>query len=161
MDVEQIFMHPFVWGLGLGLIACVVVFIRMTLKLRAARKDLHNLQRHLHTKLEIDAEATERRKAEAEKLREEVNNLKVTVQTLRSKPGRKETELLHIYDKAVQMMSQNAPGFASAWQTAVQQAEDDVARYHKGAIPFLRRAIRPASLPQATQSVEDDTKDTP
>ena len=104
--------------------------------------------------MELDAEANENRKNQLEKFRQENENLRITVQTLRDKPGRKEVELLHIYDKALQSMFQNAPGFAPAWQTTVKEAEQEVTQYQKGIIPFLKKVIRPS----ATQYLDSESK---
>ena len=54
-------------------------------------------------------------------------------------------ELLHVYDKALQLMFQKSPGFAPVWQTTVQEAEREIAQYQKGIIPFVRRLINPSS----------------
>jgi len=136
---------PFVLGLAIGVLLAAGIWLSEWSQKRKLRREMENLKKQLHLKLELDAEATASRKMDHEKVREQLANLKETVGTLREKPGRKELELLHIYDRALQKMFQNAPGFASAWQTTLEVAEQEFNEYRKGVIPFLRRVIRPSS----------------
>lgn len=137
--------HPFAIGLAVGVLLAVAVWVSEWSQKRKLRREMQTLKQQLHLKLELDAEATANRKVEFEKALEEVANLRTTVQVLREKPGRRELELLHIYDRALQKMFQNAPGFASAWQSTLETAEQEFLEYRRGVIPFLRRVIRPSS----------------
>lgn len=137
--------HPFVIGLAIGVFLAVGVWFSAWSQKRRLLQEMKRLKEQLQLKLELDAEATASRKADYEKAREQIANLQTTVQALRQKPGRKELELLHVYDRALQKMFQNAPGFAAAWQTTLEQAEADFIEYRKGIIPFIRRVIRPST----------------
>ncbi|HPQ39419.1 MAG TPA: hypothetical protein PLV45_03515 [bacterium] len=137
--------HPFVIGLAIGVFLAAAVWVSAWSQKRKLNREMQVLKQQLQLKLELDAEATANRKAEFEKALEEIANLRTTLQVLREKPGRRELELLHIYDRALQKMFQNAPGFASAWQSTLETAEQEFMEYRKGVIPFLRRVIRPSS----------------
>mgnify|MGYP001606111813 FL=1 len=137
--------HPFVYGLAIGVFLAVAVWVSAWSQKRKLNSEMKTLKKQLHLKLELDAEATASRKVEHDKAREKLANMQTTIGTLREKPGRRELELLHIYDRALQKMFQNAPGFASAWQTTLEAAEQEFLEYRKGVIPFLRRVIRPSS----------------
>lgn len=138
-------MHPFAWGAGTGVLLAVLVWISSQIQKKRLKTEMRTLREQLQLKLELDAEAAVGRKKENERLREQVSNLQNSVQSLREKPGRKELELLHIYDRALQKMFQNAPGFAGAWQATLEKAEEEFLTYRKGVIPFFRRVIRPSS----------------
>ena len=143
--------HPFVLGLGLGLILTLVVWIQGILKRRSLAKDIANLKNHLHTQMEISAKGNETSRSELEALKKQAENLRITVATLKSKPGRAELRTLHIYDKAIHLMFERAPGFAPAWESILKEAEQDMEQTEKGFFPLIRKVFRP-SLPQDTQS---------
>jgi len=143
--------NAFVRGLLLGLLAALVVAVRAMLRARELRKELRKLREHLHTKLEIDSEDNERRKQELAALRQERDNLRNTVQVLNQKPGRHEIRQYYVYQKAVDIMFEKAPGFAPAWQITVKEAEADMERMEKGLIPFIKRMV-PSS---PTKQIED------
>ncbi|MBN1878776.1 hypothetical protein JW823_01580 [bacterium] len=138
-------LHPFVLGFGAGVLVAVLVWISGVMHSRRLKGDMRTLKEQLQLKMELDAEATAGRKQENEQLKQKVANMQASLQALREKPGRRELELLHIYDRALQKMFQNAPGFASAWQSTLDLAEAEFINYRKGVIPFIRRVIRPSS----------------
>jgi len=143
--------HPFVLGLGLGLILAVVLWIQGIWKRRSLVKDIANLREHLHTQMEISAKGNESSKSELEALKKQAENLRITVATLKAKPGRAELRTLHIYDKAIHLMFEKAPGFAPAWEGILKEAEQDMQQTEKGFFPLIRKVFRP-SLPQGAQS---------
>ncbi len=132
-------LKPFFLGLYLGIIGCIVLFVRMQMRIHELKKELKKLKEHLHTKLEIDAEATEDRKSKFNKLKEENENLRVSLQTVNNKPGRKEVRQFHIYQKALDIMFEKAPGFAPAWQNALKEGELEMKNIDKGIFPFIKR----------------------
>ncbi|MBN1295564.1 hypothetical protein JXA80_02210 [bacterium] len=137
--------HPFVLGLAVGVCLAAAVWVSGWLQMRKLKMDMRLLKEQLQLKMELDAEATANRKAAFDEAKERLANLQSTIHILREKPGRRELELLHIYDRALQKMFQNAPGFASAWQSTLELAEKEFMEYRKGIIPFMRRVIRPSS----------------
>ena len=133
------FFKPFFIGLYFGLIGCIAIYFRMMVKIGEAKKELKKLKEHLHTKLEIDSEANEDRKDKIETLKEENANLRVTVQTLNNKPGRKEVRQFYVYQKALDIMLETAPGFAPAWHNALREGEAAVEKVDKGILPFMKK----------------------
>lgn len=133
--------HPYAKGLLTGLFFCAVLLVRHMLQKRELKGELHNLRKHLHTKLEIDAEENVRRKDLLERLKKEAENLRGTVQILQQKPGRKELRQYYIYQKALDKMLEKAPGFAPAWQITLREAEEEFNRAEQGLVPFLHRLV--------------------
>ncbi len=139
--LSALFNSPFARGLALGIILCIVVYIRSLLRRSELSKEVHRLREHLHTKLEIDAAETERRKKELEKLKQERDNLQITVQSLNQKPGRKEIRQYFVYQTALDIMFEKAPGFAPAWQITLKEAEKRFEKSERGVIPLLKRLM--------------------
>jgi hypothetical protein len=60
---------------------------------------------------------------ELETAKRENENLRISVKSLGQKPGRAELRLLNIYDAALRKMMSQAPGFSTAWENSLQEAE--------------------------------------
>jgi len=142
--INEMLSNLFVRGLVVGIVLCLVVWIRSFFRVRGLNNQLNKLRGHLHTKLEIDSEANERRKGEADQLKKERDNLRNMIQILNQKPGRQEMRQHHIYQKALDIMFEKAPGFAPTWQITLREAEEEMKNAEKGLIPFLRR-IKPST----------------
>jgi hypothetical protein len=143
----------FVKGLALGIVFCLVVCFRGFLRRYELKKEIDRLRNHLHTKLEIDATENERRKAELERLRQEKDNLQITVQALNHKPGRKEIRQYFIYQTALDIMFEKAPGFAPAWQITLKEAESLFEKSERGVVPLLKR-LMPSSPDKQAEEYE-------
>ncbi len=157
--------NPFARGLALGLVLCIVIYIRGFLRRVELSKEVDRLRAHLHTKLEIDSAENERRKAELERLKQERDNLRITVQSLNQKPGRKEIRQYFIYQTALDIMFEKAPGFAPAWQITLKEAESLFEKSEKGVVPLLKRLMPTTPDKQAEEyekisriSLEDSSK---
>ncbi len=137
--VSSILFNPFTAGLAIGLIMACVVWARCWLKSRELRVSLQKLREHLHTKLEIDASETERRKHELDNIRQERDNLRNMVQVLNQKPGKAELRQVQLYQRAVEIMFEKSPGFAPAWQITLKEAEEELRQAERGIIPFFKR----------------------
>ena len=144
--MQELLTHHFTLGLFLGLAFCLIFSISLTFKIWALRREKADLKKTLHTKMEIEAEGNIQRQRELESLKKQNENLRITAQSLRDKPGRKEMELLHVYDKALQLMFVRVPGFAQAWHTILPEAERLVSKYHRGILPLLKRVVNPSSV---------------
>ena len=127
-----IISNPFAKGLALGILFCIIIYIRGFLRRNELTKEVNRLRAHLHTKLEIDSSENERRKAELDRLKQERDNLRITVQSLNQKPGRKEIRQYFIYQTALDIMFEKAPGFAPAWQITLKEAEGLFEKSEKG-----------------------------
>jgi uncharacterized membrane protein YciS (DUF1049 family) len=157
--------NPFAKGLALGLVLCIIIYIRGFLRRVELSKEVDRLRAHLHTKLEIDSAENERRKAELERLKQERDNLRITVQSLNQKPGRKEIRQYFIYQTALDIMFEKAPGFAPAWQITLKEAESLFEKSEKGVVPLLKRLMPTTPDKQAEEyekisriSLEDSSK---
>jgi len=136
-----IISNPFAKGLALGILFCIIIYIRGFIRRNELNKEVNRLRAHLHTKLEIDSSENERRKTELDRLKQERDNLRITVQSLNQKPGRKEIRQYFIYQTALDIMFEKAPGFAQAWQITLKEAESLFEKSEKGVVPLLKRLI--------------------
>jgi hypothetical protein len=148
-----ILTSPFVEGLLLGAFLCCFIYIRGVLRRRELSREISRLKTHLHTKLEIDSADNERRKQELITLRQERDNLRITVQSLNQKPGRKEIRQYYIYQTALDIMFEKAPGFAPAWQITIKEAERLFEKSEQGVVPLLKR-LMPTSTNQQVEEYE-------
>lgn len=143
MDQFSEYIQPFLIGLGVGLLLTLIVYIREQMKRRPLKNKIEELKKHLQNKLEIEAEATENRRLEIERLKQENENLRVTNQSLSQKPGRREVMNLHIYQRAIALMTESAHGFAPMWQKALREAEQEIEKTEQGKSSFIRKIIPP------------------
>ncbi len=139
--LTSIIANPFAKGLALGIVFCIVVYLRGFLRRYELSQEVSRLRTHLHTKLEIDSQENERRKETMETLKQERDNLRITVQSLNQKPGRKEIRQYYIYQTALDIMFEKAPGFAPAWQITLKDAESRFEKSEKGVVPLLKRLM--------------------
>ncbi|MBX2840803.1 MAG: LapA family protein [Flammeovirgaceae bacterium] len=159
-------IQPFIIGLGVGLIICIFIYMRESFKRSVLKKQIKDLKNHLHQKMEIDAEATHFKKTEIEDLKKENENLRITNQTLSQKPGRRELINLHVYQRAIDIMSESAHGFAPMWQKAVKESEKDIEQFVEGKSSFVKKIISPISFFSNSSGIETknigtgDTDDT-
>jgi hypothetical protein len=161
MDWKQILMDRFVWGLAIGLFVWLFSVIKYSNSLRKIKKDekvknmslqneITKLKEHLQTQLEIEAEKKELQKGKLEQLKSENENLRITAQTLKLKPKREEMILLQIYDRAIHIMLERAPGFGPTWENTLKEAKKEIDQANKGVIPFIKRIIHPSAHPVIT-----------
>ena len=139
--LTTLFANPFAKGLGIGIFFCFVILIRGYMRRRELAQEVMRLRAHLHTKLEIDSKENERRKQEKDALKQERDNLRITVQALNHKPGRKEIRQYYVYQTAIDMMFEKAPGFAPAWQITLKEAETLFEKSERGVVPLLKRLM--------------------
>lgn len=144
----EILLHPFTLGLLLGLLVAVFLWKagftarrHISRDLKRVEEELKNLQGHLNTQLKISASGNEALQDELDSLRKQNELLRVNNAALLHKPGRAEQRLLQIYEFAIRTMREQAPGFASAWEKAVRQAETDVDAAESGFAKLVRRVI--------------------
>jgi hypothetical protein len=126
--LKNLFSQPIVIGICIGLVIALLVWIRAGIKAlsqksdAAARRDklkdeIANLQKHLHTQMEINTKGNESLKQALATQKETNQNLTQAISVLKDKPGRAEIRTLHLYSKALSIMNTRAPGFGSAWET--------------------------------------------
>ena len=134
-------LRPLFIGLYIGLFLCFVIFIREKFHARRLKKEIEKLKQHIQTKLEIDSESNEKRKSEIDELKKHNENLRISLQSYSDKPGRKEIKQLHLYQKAVEILTEKAPGFAQSWQSALKDVEEEMKKINLGKVPFIKRLL--------------------
>jgi len=133
--------HPFLFGLGTGLTVALFFWLRLVYAEYSHGRRVETLKGMLGTKMEVEARGQGALKEEMEKLRKQNENLRITVQTLRQKPGRAEVRQLHVYDAAVRSLLSRSPGFGPAWETVLKEAEAELAETETGVKAFVRRVF--------------------
>ncbi len=132
-------------GLGSGCVVALIIWFVYIMKLHLAKKkgesDVKKLKEMLTSRMEIESDGITKLKNENEELKRFNENLRVSLQTMSQKPGRKEIERLQVYQKAVDRLTINSPGFGAAWQAALKESEEEFSRTYSGVIPFIRRVI--------------------
>lgn len=143
-----IITHPFVWGLALGLLIAGFLWkssltAKGTLKreIKRLQAEARDLQGHLNTQLKINAVGNDTLEKEASELRTQNENLRVNLASLQNKPGRSEIRQLQITEQAVRLMREQAPGFAPAWEQALQRAETEHEAGESGLKKLMRKVI--------------------
>ena len=136
--------HPFTYGLGLGVVGIILVWLNAVIKRRSLVKEVRELRKHLHRQMEINQKGQDHVRTELEDLRKQNENLRVTNATLKQKPGRAELQTLVAYDKALRKMQGRVPGFAQAWENVLSEAEKEVEQSESGILPLIRKAFLPS-----------------
>lgn len=140
---QQIKESHFAWGLALGLVGVIVTWINMLSKSRELRREVRRLREHLHTQMDITSKGNSVMLAENTTLKQQNENLRVAVKEWQTKPGRAEMRMLAVYDRAVRILNQNAPGFSPVWEKAVKESEQELVASESGVGSMLRRAFQP------------------
>ncbi len=149
-----------VWILGAIAVGWIASAIRSGFKMMGLKKEIAALQEHLNRQMRITDEGNKALHKELEKLKKENENLRVSVKTLGQKPGRAEFRLLNIYDSALRKVMAKVPGFSTAWEAALSEAEREYEESEKGLKAIVKKVLGP-SLTHSVSShidVEDDKK---
>ena len=132
-------------GLGSGCVVALIIWLVYIVRLHLAKKkgetEAKKLKDMLTQRMEIESDGITKLKSENEELKKYNENLRVSLQTMSQKPGRKEVERLQVYQKAVDRLTINSPGFGAAWQAALKESEEEFSKTYSGVIPFIRRVI--------------------
>jgi len=129
----------------------VLSYIKSRFEVRKYKQELKEFKEHLNRQMKITGDGTKNLEEELANLKKENENLRISVQTLGQKPGRAEIRLLNIYDAALRKMMLNAPGFSSAWEISLQEAEREYEENEKGFKAIISKVFGP-SLTQNTES---------
>ncbi len=142
--VHQVVTSHFAWGLAVGLVLVILIWIAGLTKRGELRREVRRLREHLNTQMDITQRGNSAMKAELDTLKTQNENLRVAVKEWQTKPGRGEMRQLSIYDRAIRILNQNAPGFSPVWEKAVRESEEELVESESGSMgSMLRRAFRP------------------
>ncbi len=147
----ELLTNPFTLGLLLGLAIATIGAISSRLRRRALVKENRVLRDHLHTQMSINAKANQAQTEQIATLTKQNENLRISLAALKNRPDKSEQHALLLYDKAIHLMYENAPGFAPAWENALKVAEQELEKASTGLIPWFRKIIRPSLAAGKTQ----------
>jgi hypothetical protein len=141
----------------LPIIIYLMLMARMSKQRKEKDRDLAKLREQLQLKMEVDSEAESSRRRKIEQLQKENENLRIKVQEYRYKPRRDSERQAQIYERALAIMHERAPGFSGAWQRAYQDAEAEMADSERGLLNFAKRTLLPGSSigSSSRRSLED------
>ncbi len=125
-------------------IGWILFYIKHFFEMRKCKKEIEEYKGHLNRQMQITQEGNKALINEIEKLKKENENLRITVKTLGQKPGRSELRLLNVYDSALRKMMLKAPGFSSAWEMALQEAEREYEENEKGLRTVIKKVFGPS-----------------
>lgn len=153
--MELTFWKGLLIGAGVAVLVFIYMLIKNTSKCSALKKDNTRLKTMVTDRMDIEASGVAELKKQVESLKKENENLRITVQTYAQRPGRKEIEKVNIYQKAVERLMINSPGFGAAWQAALKESEAEFEKIYTGVIPFVKRVIPGSS---DAKLIEQDDK---
>jgi hypothetical protein len=122
----------FFWGLGVGFFLGLIGIVLTILRLWEARREATRLRRHLADKLELEADATNRLKADLSNLKSQNENLRMKVSSLSQTPDRKLQRDLEVYARAERYMVSQSPGFPAVWEQAKRVAVGELETEEQG-----------------------------
>lgn len=156
----ELLTHPFTIGLALGLAFALFIAISGWNKRRALRKDSRQLREHLHTQMTISSQGNQTLLLEVEQLKKQNENLRISLATMKNRPDKSELQTLYLYDKAIHLMYEKAPGFAPAWESTMKEAEIELDKMNTGVLAWVKKIIRPSlgsGRSQLNRPSESDT----
>ena len=133
-------------------------YIKSRFEVRAIKNELKEYQEHLNRQMKLTAKGSRDLEKELEKLKQDNENLRISVQTLGQKPGRAEIRLLNIYDGALRRMMLKAPGFSSAWEVALQEAEKEYEENEKGFKSIIKKVFGPSLTQHSETSTQPEVQ---
>ncbi|NPA82731.1 MAG: hypothetical protein GXO31_08975 [Epsilonproteobacteria bacterium] len=139
-------------GVAIGWVA---FYIKHLIEIRKYKKEIEEYKGHLNRQMKITQEGNKALIDEIEKLKKENENLRITVKTLGQKPGRSELRLLNVYDSALRKMMLKAPGFSSAWEMALQEAEREYEENEKGLRTVIKKVFGPSISHKSAEEGEN------
>jgi len=133
----------------------VLSYFKSLFQIRKYKKEIAGLQDHLNRQMKITSEGSKSIEKELEKLKKENENLRISVKTLGQKPGRAELRLLNIYDSALRKVMARVPGFSSAWEGALSEAEREYEENEKGIKAIVRKVLGPSLSHSVSTHVDE------
>ncbi|MRR07103.1 MAG: hypothetical protein EG828_09185 [Deltaproteobacteria bacterium] len=150
--LQELLKKPFTLGLLLGLACALVIAGSSWRKRRSLRKDACQLREHLHCQMTIQTKGNQAILEEIEQLKQQNENLRISLAALKNRPDKSELQRLFLYDKALQRMHEKAPGFAIVWESVIKEAEIEMEKTSSGLIAWARKIVRPAGAAEPSRS---------
>jgi ribosomal protein L29 len=132
-------------GIAIGLIPMLAILIMQYTKhanrIKEHAKEIARLKTMLTDRMDLESEGLTKLKQENADLKKQNENFRISLTTYAQKPGRREVARLQVYQKAVDRLTINSPGFGAAWQAALKESEEEFEKTYLGIQPFIRRII--------------------
>ncbi len=145
-------------GLGIGVLLCIVIWIqgriRMNMKIKTYVEENAQLKSHLNTQMNISAKGNQAVQNDLNAQRKTIDNLKSTISSLKEKPGRDKLHVLYVYDKAIHIMFEKHPGFATMWASVLKEAETEIEKAETGILPLIKKVFKPGPPMISAKSIE-------
>jgi MFS superfamily sulfate permease-like transporter len=129
-------------GLGIGILLCIIFWIQGRIKtaqkIKSYVEENAQLKNHLNTQMNITAKGNEAVQQDLLERQRTIDNLKSTISALKEKPGRDKLRVLYVYDKAIHIMFEKHPGFATMWAGVLKEAETEIEKSETGVFPVLQ-----------------------
>ena len=147
-------------GLGIGILLCIVIWIqgriRMNMKIKSYVEENAQLKNHLNTQMNISAKGNQAVQNDLNAQRKTIDNLKSTISSLKEKPGRDKLRMLYVWDKAIHIMFEKHPGFATMWVSVLKEAETEIEKSETGLLPLVKKVFKPSPPMVSAKSIESD-----
>lgn len=138
-------MKQILIGFAIAAVPLVIIILIQITKAASNKKqhatEIARLKAMLADRMDLESEGLTKVKQENEELKKQNENLRISMNTLSQKPGRKEIARLEVYQKAVDRLTINSPGFGPAWQAALKESEVEFEKTFFGIQPLIRRVI--------------------
>lgn len=131
-------------GLAFWAVTILITWLNGIGKRRAISKELKELKKHLHNQMGVNAKGLQQKDEELIELSKKNENLQLTLANLKTKTSVEEKQMLLLYDKAIHLMYERAPGFAPSWEIILKEAEAELDKISDGSTRFTKKLIRPS-----------------
>ncbi len=138
----NIYLTSFAIGFGLGLILTIYFVIKGKMKSKELHKEISRQKKMLQDRLEVEMESASAMKDKIKDMENIISNLKRSLDSLSQKASRQELQQLAIYQKAIDILTAQSPGFGPAWQNALENSRQEISQYSTGVKPFIRGIVK-------------------
>nr|WP_321501966.1 hypothetical protein [uncultured Dethiosulfovibrio sp.] len=144
-SVTDLLLHnPFIQGLVLGLAIALIFWLQGIAKNSKLNKEVSHLREGMSAQISTAAQNNALYIKENEDMKKKLATMEMTLSTLSQKPKRAELKTLYVYDKAIHLMYARTPGFATAWESVLREAEQEIAKSESGFIPLMKKVFHPS-----------------
>ena len=135
------FLVGLIVGLAVAVVLAIVLLSRNASQKKEARKEIEKYKKMLQDRMELESDGIVKLKDEIADLKKQNENLRISLNTMAQKPGRKEIQRLDVYQTAAERLIMNSPGVAPVWQAALKESEEEFKKTFLGLTPYLRKHI--------------------